>query len=159
MSHSSSSQDLEYGLSSAHAPWPPPKRPAVEHEAFVPASIKPKPPLLRLHAAEITTKGSTQLQMHYVSGNLPGRLPNDNLPFIDDWVEHAGDNGTLTEDIIDIAPVGKCKWTAADAPLLAWIPEHQSFLDEMMRLNGRGSEGITCSCGGVLPKFRCKDTT
>ncbi|KAG1722323.1 uncharacterized protein EDB91DRAFT_1256137 [Suillus paluster] len=91
--------------------------------------------------------------MHYVAGNLPKKLPNDNLPFIDDWVEHAGDNGTLTEDIIDIAPVGKHKRTAADAPLLAWIPERQSFLDEMMHLNGYESEGITCLCGGVLPEF------
>ncbi|KAG1834248.1 hypothetical protein EV424DRAFT_1468755 [Suillus variegatus] len=35
--------------------------------------------------------------------------------------------------------------------------ERQNFLDEMMRLNGRGSEGVTCSCGGVLPEFRCCD--
>ncbi|KAG1721611.1 hypothetical protein EDB19DRAFT_1646367 [Suillus lakei] len=26
-----------------------------------------------------------------------------------------------------------------------------------MCLNGRGSEGVTCSCGGVLPEFRCCD--
>ncbi|KAG1798028.1 hypothetical protein EV424DRAFT_1475028 [Suillus variegatus] len=112
----------------------PPKRPAVEREAFVPAFTNPKPPLLRLRAAEITAEGNTQLQTHYVAGILRERLPNENLPLIDDWVEHA-----------------------ADAPLLAWIPEHQTFLDEMMRLNGRGSEGVTCSCGGVLPEFRCCD--
>ncbi|KAG2746814.1 hypothetical protein P692DRAFT_20738788, partial [Suillus brevipes Sb2] len=31
------------------------------------------------------------------------------------------------------------------------------FLDEMMRLNGRGSEGIGCQCGEVSPQFRCCD--
>ncbi|KAG1879207.1 hypothetical protein F4604DRAFT_1579375, partial [Suillus subluteus] len=36
-----------------------------------------------------------------------------------------------------------------------WIPEHQSFLDEMMHLNGYRSEGVTCSCDGVLPEFWC----
>ncbi|KAG1718109.1 uncharacterized protein EDB91DRAFT_1240970 [Suillus paluster] len=27
----------------------------------------------------------------------------------------------------------------------------------MMRLNGRGSEGVTCSCGAVSPQFQCSD--
>ncbi|KAG1721860.1 uncharacterized protein EDB91DRAFT_1064219, partial [Suillus paluster] len=31
------------------------------------------------------------------------------------------------------------------------------FLDEMMRLNGHGSEGIACQCGDVSPQFRCCD--
>ncbi|KAG1725041.1 hypothetical protein EDB19DRAFT_1833938 [Suillus lakei] len=32
---------------------------------------------------------------------------------------------------------------SADAPLLAWIPEHQILLDEMMHLNGRRLEGVS----------------
>jgi hypothetical protein len=111
----------------------PTKRPTFEHEAFVPASINPQPPLLRLRAAEITTEGSTQLQMHYVAGNLPEKLPNDNLHFIDDWVEHAGDNETLTEDIIDITPVGKHKWTAA-VGFLIWCVGQTDLLDSRMHL-------------------------
>ncbi|KAG1805841.1 uncharacterized protein BJ212DRAFT_1449520 [Suillus subaureus] len=34
---------------------------------------------------------------------------------------------------------------------------HENFLDEIMHLNGRGSKGITCLCGGVLPQFWCYD--
>lgn len=111
----------------------PPKRPAFEREAFVPTSINPQPPLLRLHAAEITTQGSTQLQTHYVAGNLPEKLPNDSLHFIDDWIEHAGDNETLTEDIIDIAPVGKCKRTAA-VGFLIWCVGQTDLLDSRTHL-------------------------
>ncbi|KAG1740920.1 hypothetical protein EDB19DRAFT_1895244 [Suillus lakei] len=42
-----------------------------------------------------------------------------------------------------------------DVTLLAWIPEHQTFLDEMMCLNGRGLEGVGCQCGEVSPQFWC----
>ncbi|KAG1866481.1 hypothetical protein C8R48DRAFT_747671 [Suillus tomentosus] len=38
-----------------------------------------------------------------------------------------------------------------------WIPERQAFLDETLRLEGRGNAGISCCCGLAAPLFRCRD--
>lgn len=155
-----------------------PKRQAIEREPFVPHSANLQRPLVRIRAAEITTDGSTRLHTSYIEGKLPHDLPTNNTHFIDDEVGYAGDlgfdSGSIMEDIPCDAPLGKRKRFAAvssfflffeswllsklkDAPLLAWIPERQDFVDEMMRLNGRGSEGIGCQCGEVSPQFRCCD--
>ncbi|KAG2125464.1 hypothetical protein DEU56DRAFT_873093 [Suillus clintonianus] len=132
----------------------PPKRPALEREVFVPVSINPEPHLLRLRAAEITAEGSTRLQTHYVAGIPPENSSNDNIFWIDDRVEHPSDcqfeDETLTDDIVDICSTEKRKETAADQTLLAWIGQTSNLLDEMLRLNGRGTEGVTCSCGGSI---------
>ncbi|KAG1894210.1 uncharacterized protein F5891DRAFT_1131024 [Suillus fuscotomentosus] len=51
----------------------------------------------------------------------------------------------------------KRKCTATDAPLLAWIPECQAFLDETLHLKGCGNAGDSCFCGLAAPVFRCWD--
>ncbi|KAG2031785.1 hypothetical protein BDR03DRAFT_936229 [Suillus americanus] len=44
-----------------------------------------------------------------------------------------------------------------DTPLLVWIPERQTFLDETLRLEGRGTPESLCCCGLFAPHFRCRD--
>ncbi|KAG1908791.1 uncharacterized protein F5891DRAFT_1124415 [Suillus fuscotomentosus] len=44
-----------------------------------------------------------------------------------------------------------------DTPLLAWIPERQTFLDETLCLEGRGTPESLCCCGLAAPSFRCCD--
>ncbi|OJA21364.1 hypothetical protein AZE42_13608, partial [Rhizopogon vesiculosus] len=61
------------------------------------------------------------------------------------------------QEIICEPSSDKCKCTAADTPLLAWIPEHQAFLDETLHLEGHGSPGSPCCCGAATPLFRCHD--
>ncbi|KAG2121984.1 hypothetical protein DEU56DRAFT_917982 [Suillus clintonianus] len=120
----------------------PPKRPALEREQRLP---------LKEHTAANTL----------CCWNSPRKFIKRQHIWIDDRVEHPSDcqfeDETLTDDIVDICSTEKRKETAADRPLLAWIGQRQIFLDEMLRLNGRGTEGVTCSCGAVSPQFRCCD--
>ncbi|KAG1785033.1 uncharacterized protein HD556DRAFT_1435285 [Suillus plorans] len=55
----------------------------------------------------------------------------------------------------------KRKWHPANNPLLAWLPERQSFLDETIFLEGRAQEAqrTHCRCGNHDngPKYRCRD--
>ncbi|KIK33966.1 hypothetical protein CY34DRAFT_98770, partial [Suillus luteus UH-Slu-Lm8-n1] len=48
-----------------------------------------------------------------------------------------------------------------DNPLLQWLPERSAFLDEIIRLEGRGSEGtrLNCCCGtdNATHLYRCRD--
>ncbi|KAH7918389.1 hypothetical protein BV22DRAFT_1024674 [Leucogyrophana mollusca] len=47
-----------------------------------------------------------------------------------------------------------------DNPLLLWLPERQKFLEELIRLEGRGVQGIDelcSSCKNASSRYRCED--
>ncbi|KAG1818253.1 hypothetical protein EV424DRAFT_1324062 [Suillus variegatus] len=44
-----------------------------------------------------------------------------------------------------------------DLPLSVWKLERQKFLDETLRLEGRGTPETLCCCGLAAPRFRCRD--
>ncbi|KAI0055821.1 hypothetical protein BV25DRAFT_1921506 [Artomyces pyxidatus] len=61
----------------------------------------------------------------------------------------------------DVALGRARRWQNSDFPLLAWIPVREEYLDEVIRLDGRGMFADTTSCPmcGVAgsPTIRCRD--
>lgn len=147
----------------------------IERTRFIPAAANT--PLLQLRTVGITTQGRTRLHTHYVPAPSlsifdSSDAGSDAGPW-DGWDELSLEQEEPQE--IDCRPsFDKRKRTAAvsivglqlspklnimyqDTPLLAWIPERQAFLDETLRLEGRGNSGISCRCGLAAPLFRCRD--
>ncbi|KAG1886583.1 hypothetical protein F4604DRAFT_1917395 [Suillus subluteus] len=52
----------------------------------------------------------------------------------------------------------KRKWTAGDDPMRLWVPECPHYLDELIRLEGRGKAHHAChACGDSDAPYRCED--
>ncbi|KAG1851559.1 hypothetical protein C8R48DRAFT_750003 [Suillus tomentosus] len=133
-------------------------------ERFSHRIATPAIPLQRLREYSLSSNGRTSLHTEYIP--LSQSTPNETHPvsstapenFADDyWNELPPD--AVGENESEELPHEKCKRTAADTPLLTWIPERQAFLDEMLHLEGRGFEGQRshCQCGSVDLSFRCKE--
>jgi hypothetical protein len=150
----------------------------IQRTRFVP-STGSAAPLLQLRTGGITTEGRTQLHTCYV--------PAPSLPVFNsldtgsdgglfcggDWdessLEPEGSQQILCEPLADrrkrSAAVSAVAYVCyshlitmpQDTPLLAWIPERQTFLDETLRLEGRGTPESLCCCGLFAPHFRCRD--
>lgn len=145
----------------------------VERTRFIPSAAST--PLLRLRTGEITTEGRTQLHTRYIqapSNPIFDSLDNDSDagPFFGgDWDEFLPEQ----EEEQIVGETSSRKYTAAvstlsydcysnlmimpqDTPLLVWMRERQIFLDETLRLEGRGTQSLCC-CGLDAPRFRCRD--
>ncbi|KAH7904863.1 hypothetical protein BJ138DRAFT_1130779 [Hygrophoropsis aurantiaca] len=63
-------------------------------------------------------------------------------------------------DVVEVITldIPKRKRYGSDKPLLQWIPERPVFLDEFIRLSGRGNySDIVVCCGDHLGLYRCRD--
>ncbi|KAG1839003.1 hypothetical protein C8R48DRAFT_751508 [Suillus tomentosus] len=146
------------------------KKPRLQVERFVqPLSIPT--PTVKLIREYASTNGRTTLQTGHVSlseATLDESEPACSLygpHTIQEWPDHNawdevapfGDPPIIESNVLQ----DKRKRNAADNPLLVWLPERQSFLDETLFLEGRGHEAqrTLCRCGTELeePKFRCRD--
>ncbi|KAK7027577.1 CxC2 domain-containing protein [Favolaschia claudopus] len=58
---------------------------------------------------------------------------------------------------------GKAKrYTNSDLPFQTWVTHRNEYLDEMLRLEGRGGPEISsacASCGSAAPEYRCENQT
>ncbi|KAG1736656.1 uncharacterized protein EDB91DRAFT_1249957 [Suillus paluster] len=141
----------------------PAKSARIEHTQFVPPTLTTdNAPLLCLRTAGITTEGCTNVNTCYIPAstisppNLSNIGSNERMLF-GGWDECPAEYEEGSAEIICEPSSDKRKCTAADAPLLAWIPERQVFLDETLHLKGRGNAGDLCYCGLPAPVFRCCD--
>lgn len=149
----------------------------VQRIRFVPSAASA--PLLQLRTGEITTEGRTQLHTHYVPA--PSLPVSDSLdagadagPFFGgDWDELSQEQEGPEQILCEPSSHSR-KRTAAvstvtynyypnltimpqDLPLSVWKLERQKFLDETLRLEGRGTPETLCCCGLAAPRFRCRD--
>ncbi|KAH7918799.1 hypothetical protein BV22DRAFT_1199825 [Leucogyrophana mollusca] len=73
---------------------------------------------------------------------------------------HWDDSAAAWDSGDGYAVPSKRKRTAGDHPLLHWVPERGSYLDELIRHEGRGDRGRTgfCNdCGTESSQYRCED--
>ncbi|KAG2338570.1 hypothetical protein BDR05DRAFT_978103 [Suillus weaverae] len=100
---------------------------------------------------------------HHVIGQGSAAIQSTSLAVLDDtsfaFAEY-DDSFTMDEIITNSEDVDlpqTRKQTAGDNPLLTWLSEHDSYLSEMIRLDGRGDVGGTCAgCGTAPTLFRCE---
>ncbi|KAG1800907.1 uncharacterized protein HD556DRAFT_1304889 [Suillus plorans] len=110
------------------------------HQISAPAAV----PLQRLREYVLSSDGHTSLHTEYIpiqsqptcNETDPVDTTPDFLHKLDGWNEVPPDAGETEYEL----PHEKRKQTAADTPILVWIPEHQAFLDELLRLEGQGVE-------------------
>ncbi|KIK35562.1 hypothetical protein CY34DRAFT_16941 [Suillus luteus UH-Slu-Lm8-n1] len=94
---------------------------------------------------------SSTHQSSQLAGPLDGSTKFD-FPMFDEPSMDAGEDGTMTQS-------QKSKRTAGDNPLLVWKEERDTYLLEIIRLDGRG-ENARDSCAGCWAnpaEFRCQD--
>ncbi|KAG1768280.1 hypothetical protein EV702DRAFT_1253494 [Suillus placidus] len=99
----------------------------------------------------------------HVIGQGSAAIQSTSLAVLDDtsfaFAEY-DDSFTMDEIITnseDVDSLQTRKRTAGDNPLLTWLSEHDSYLSEMIRLDGRGDISGTCAgCGTAPALFRCE---
>ncbi|KAG1825473.1 uncharacterized protein BJ212DRAFT_1443612 [Suillus subaureus] len=123
------------------------------------------PPQQCVHEYTLTTRRTT-LQTAYILHHnevpLEGEMNELSAPKSQWPIYNFFNEVPLDMDMDVIAydlPPAKCRRTAADNPLLAWLPEHQTFLDETIFLEGCGHKAICslCHCGNSEKNYQCKD--
>ncbi|KAG1812886.1 uncharacterized protein BJ212DRAFT_1448064 [Suillus subaureus] len=64
-----------------------------------------------------------------------------------------------TIDDLDALVTSKQKCTVADNPLLVWLSNHNEYLAEMLRMDGRGdfTSDTCCKCTSAPTLFHCND--
>ncbi|KAH7906050.1 hypothetical protein BJ138DRAFT_1138106 [Hygrophoropsis aurantiaca] len=89
---------------------------------------------------------------------------NDNGPLEFEFDHTQNLNQESNEEMIEVITLDtpKRKRYGSDKPLLQWIPERSVFLDEFIRLEGRGdyrnNDSNICICGSEeRPVYRCQD--
>ncbi|KAG2132161.1 hypothetical protein BD769DRAFT_1627646 [Suillus cothurnatus] len=107
----------------------------------------------RIYAVDPT--GQIDLRTTYLNGTPAGATPelelgvNTNL-FEDPWNKSQNDTSFL-----DTEP---CNITVGDDPIHIWTSEHQTYLDELIRLEGCGDTCHSChNCGNLNAAFCCED--
>ncbi|KAG1781477.1 hypothetical protein EV702DRAFT_1041987 [Suillus placidus] len=108
----------------------PAKSAQIERTQFVPSTLTAdNAPLLRLHTAGITLEGRTNFNTCYIpvstlsAPDLSNIGSNERTLFSGDWDECPLEYEEGSQEIICEPSFDKHKCTAADTPLLAWIPE------------------------------------
>jgi len=128
---------------------------------------------LRHRSFGVNDNGSLSLQTTFVASQ-PDTVQSCPEPSLDSWEETVPSEPydpsfeivdsiqmtTVTKKRIQVCILKYLGYQAnvgQNVPLLQWIPERSSFLDEMIRLEGCGDEipRGTCSCKGEEPLLYC----
>ncbi|KAG0692078.1 hypothetical protein DFH29DRAFT_985953 [Suillus ampliporus] len=112
--------------------------------------------------------GKITLQTLYIPPNLTLDDPGESTLFdtqpepgdMDPWneVEHFTpvicEDANLGSELLKV----RHRKTTQDHPILLWLPEWQTFVEEFIRLEGRGKHANNaCQCGAKDAVFRCQD--
>ncbi|KAH7905404.1 hypothetical protein BJ138DRAFT_1230024 [Hygrophoropsis aurantiaca] len=141
----------------------PSKRPKLSR--YMPRQSESEPPRNhhRHRAFQLHEDGKISLQTSFIPSTQPVLSQPTELNVdgnqVDGWNEAPFFDDPPEPEIIQIQEEQvKRKRTAGDYPLLAWILERQNFLDEFIRLEGRGGHTEeSCQCGQEGARYRCKD--
>ncbi|KAG2111490.1 hypothetical protein DEU56DRAFT_919993 [Suillus clintonianus] len=129
-------------------------------------------PLAHLHATSNATEytavdptGQINLRTTYLDGTPAGATPELELGvntdlFEDPWNESQNDTSFLDTEPYNITGSKEIqqRTVGKDDPIRIWISERQTYLDEFIRLEGRGDTCHSChSCGNSNAVFRCED--
>ncbi|KAG1834036.1 hypothetical protein DFJ58DRAFT_735912 [Suillus subalutaceus] len=108
----------------------------------------------------LQANGNFNLRTSYLSAPKPAAIEDKQVSSqyahsVDPW------NELQLEDSLphfDELVQARRRRTPGDDPIALWLPEHETYLDELICLEGRGkSAGEPCSCGELFPSFRCQD--
>ncbi|KAG2120464.1 uncharacterized protein F5147DRAFT_766385 [Suillus discolor] len=126
----------------------------------------PAPAYERFHSYGIQHDGEMSVDTTYVlsqpADEAPAHSSSPILPTVDDWNEPDYQEPDSEFDTLqESAQIPKKKRTAAENPLLQWLPKHSHFLDEIICLEGCGHEGtlLNCRCGteDTIHLYHCRD--
>ncbi|KAG1868670.1 hypothetical protein F4604DRAFT_1927220 [Suillus subluteus] len=126
---------------------------------------RPAPVYDRFRSYGIQHNGDLSVDTTYMLSQPTDEVPIDHhpsspvLPSLDDWNETEYQDSEPQGQESEHIP--KRKRPGAENPLLQWLHERSAFLDELIRLEGRGNEGtlLNCRCGtdNAIPLYRCRD--